>query len=313
MVFFTCPVCDEKFSSHAEMCPEFGCPTSIAESWKQRLPLPDSATLSAMPSEFQSSSTSVEGNSSISSSKPRSSSALDLDLGRGVTLRLALIPAGKFLMGSPESENGRFDVEKQHKVMISNPFYMGIHQVTQAQYEAVMGANPSIFKGNNLPVETVNWHCAVEFCRKLSETTGRNVRLPTEAEWEYACRAGTTTPFYFGKTISTDLANYSGMDDAYGYGSEGEDRGRTTPVGSFLANAWGLYDMHGNVLEWCSDWYGNYPDGEVTDPQGPSDGDKRILRGGSWLDDPVLCRSAYRGLDLPGRRDFFIGFRVSLD
>jgi len=255
-----------------------------------------------------------------------------LDLGDGVTLELARIPAGTFLMGSPASEGGnktvgpdgetmdwpgRFPNETQHEVTLSKPFYMGIHQVTQAQYESVMGKNPSHFKGKedsaNRPVEQVSWNDAVEFCQKLSEKTGRNVRLPTEAEWEYACRAETTTAFNTGDTISTEQANFNG-DFTYGSGTKGVCRGETTAVGSFPANAWGLYDMHGNVWEWVADWYGEYPTGAVTDPQGPAEGQFRVLRGGSWnFNPPRLCRSAARGWPEPALRLYDFGFRVSLD
>ena len=178
---------------------------------------------------------------------------MTLDCGNGVKLELMPIPAGTFMMGSPETEANRESHEVRHQVAISKPFYLGVYAVTQAQYRMVMGVNLSKFKGDNLPVESVSWNEAVEFCQKLSANTDRKVRLPTEAEWEYACRAGTTTPFNTGDTISTDQANYDG-NHTYGNGSKGVFREKTTPVGSFPPNAWGLYDMHGNVWEWCSDW-----------------------------------------------------------
>jgi formylglycine-generating enzyme required for sulfatase activity len=225
-----------------------------------------------------------------------------LELPGGVTLKLVRIPAGTFMMGSPVSEAGREGDEVQHEVTITKPFYMGIYEVTQAQWKAVMGTNPSVVQGDGLPVENMIWDDALEFCRKLSARTGRKVRLPTEAEWEYACRAGTATAFNIGETISTDRANYGGNPK------------KTTLVGSFGPNAWGLHDMHGNVWEWCSDWYGEYPPGPVSDPIGPGNGSNRILRGGTWFDNPGNCRSANRHKGNSGpRKDYSDGFRVALD
>ena len=255
--------------------------------------------------------------------------ALTLELGDGVTLELVKIPTGTFLMGSPESEGanktvgpdgevmeGRFPNETRHEVTISKPFYLGIHQVTQSQYEAVMGTNPSWFEGKEdaarRPVEMVTWDDAMEFCQNLSEKTGRNVRLPTEAEWEYACRAGTTTAFNTGDMIDTDQANYNG-NYIYGGGAKGVFRVETTAVGSFPANAWGLYDMHGNVWEWVSDWHDEYPAEAATDPKGPEKGDSRVLRGGSWSYNPRSCRSAVRDWVAPDGGNYDVGFRVALD
>jgi formylglycine-generating enzyme required for sulfatase activity len=216
--------------------------------------------------------------------------------------------------------------EKRHSVILRQGFALGIHLVTQAEWEAVMGENASCFKGDSLPVDSVYWFHAVAFRNKLSDKDGRKpyyqinkdnitilggigYRLPTEAEWEYACRAGTSTPFHFGNSISTNLANYDG-NEAYGNGVKGEYREKTTPVGSFPANAWGLFDMHGNLWEWCWDWYNVYPDKEVTDPQGPSVGKSRVLRGGCWSVIPTLCRSAYRRWSTPGLRLPDWGLRV---
>src|SRR5262249_26689915 len=154
-------------------------------------------------------------------------------------------------------EEGRSDDEVQHRVTLTGGFFLGVHQVTQAQWQMVMGSKPSRFKGENLPVERVSWDDCQEFCKRLAERDGKRYRLPTEAEWGYACRAGTATPFPFGETISPDQANYGGYY-TYGKGKEGVYRQKTTPVGSFPANAWGLFDMHGNVYEWCEDWYGPY-------------------------------------------------------
>ncbi len=243
-----------------------------------------------------------------------------LDLGGDLTLDLTLIPAGEFRMGSGQKAEdvvrlGGGEVEyyederPQHLVRITKPFCMGVTEVTQGQYEAVMGTNPSKFEGRDNPVEQVSWHDAVEFCRKLSTRTGREVRLPTEAEWEYACRAGTTTPFHTGDTISTAEANYDG-DYAYGTGSKGTDRGKTMPVGGLAPNGWGLYDMHGNVWEWCQDRYGSYRHGMAVDPTGAEAGRFRVVRGGSWGINPTYCRSADRIRNVPARADSYNGFRV---
>ncbi|MFM7364652.1 MAG: SUMF1/EgtB/PvdO family nonheme iron enzyme, partial [Cuspidothrix sp.] len=185
-------------------------------------------------------------------------SSFQEDLGNGVFLEMIAIPGGTFIMGSPENEAERWDNESpQHRVTVPS-FFMGKYPLTQAQYQAILGKNPSSFKGNNRPVETVSWDDAVAFCQKLSQKTGKNYQLPSEAQWEYACRAGTTTPFYFGETITTDLVNYNG-DYPYGNAPKGEYRQQTTNVGSFPPNAFGLYDMHGNVWEWCEDdWHKNY-------------------------------------------------------
>jgi formylglycine-generating enzyme required for sulfatase activity len=250
---------------------------------------------------------------------------LTLDCGKGASLKLVLIPAGEFLMGGDEPSeqvarecnNLRVNSESfqkerpQHLVKITKPFYMGVYVVTNAQYEAVMGVNPSFFKGESNPVEWVSWNDAVEFCKKLSAKTGQMVRLPTEAEWEYACRAGTTTPFNTGETISTEQANYSG-NFTYGSGRKGENRKKTVPVGSFAPNAWGLYDMHGNVMEWCQDWFdaGYYKNSPTYDPPGPEKSESRVLRGGCWGIFPAACRSAARTRNTPEAREAFVGFRI---
>lgn len=233
------------------------------------------------------------------------------DLGNDVKLNMVEIPAGEFVMGSPPEGKGRDDEGPQRTVKVPR-FFMGRFQVTQAQYEAVMGENPSRFQGAKRPVETVSWDDVMAFCEKLSELTGRTYRLPSEAEWEYSCRAGTTTPFHFGPTITTDLANYNG-NYVYRAGPKGAYREQTTDVDSFPANAFGLYDMHGNVWEWCQDVYHNSYEGAPSDGSPwieVGDQDSRVLRGGSWFSDPVYCRSAFRhGVS----RDLFndtAGFRV---
>lgn len=215
-------------------------------------------------------------------------------------------------MGSPPDEEQRSADETQHRVTLTKGFYLGIHAVTQSQWQAVMGNSPGSFKGNTRPVETVSWDDCVVFCQKLSQCEGKTYRLPTEAEWEYACRAGTTTPFHFGETISTDQANYNG-NYTYGKGSKGIYRGQPTPVGSFPANAWGLYDMHGNVWQWCADRFGQYPDGYIKDPIYEYGGDVRVLRGGCWNDDGQNCRSASRYGNLPSFRNGNGGFRLARD
>jgi formylglycine-generating enzyme required for sulfatase activity len=225
-------------------------------------------------------------------------------------MKFAWIPPGTFLMGSPKSEVGRGFDETQHGMTLTQGFYLGVHQVTQAQWQAVMGSNPSKFTGDNLPVETVSWDDCHEFCKKLTDRENKLYRLPTEAEWEYACRAGTATAFSFGETISTDQANYNGK--RYLRGEEGVYRGMTTSVGSFPPNAWGLYDMHGNVREWCEDWYGNYSKGDFIDYECYDNGNARILRGGCWNSDPVRCRAAARAMSAPSCRGATFGCRVAL-
>jgi formylglycine-generating enzyme required for sulfatase activity len=242
--------------------------------------------------------------------EPRPGDVTTIDLG-GVEMRFAWCPPGTFLMGSPAGEPERRDDEAQHEVTLTKGYGLGIHPVTQAQWQVVMGNNPSHFKGDTLPVESVSWYVWQEFVKKLGEKTGRPFRLPTEAEWEYACRAGTTTPFHFGETISTDLANYDG-NHTYGQGNKGVYGQKTTPVGSFPPNAWGLYDMHGNDFEWCRDWYGPHSSSDIIDPQGANSGTARVLRGGSWYGYPGGCRSACRGGLGPGGRNHILGCRVLL-
>jgi len=240
---------------------------------------------------------------------------LSLDLGGGVKMELVLIPAGEFMVGNPKAKPNRASYREgpQHRVRITKPFYIGKYEVTQAQYERVIGWNPSRFKGADLPVDTVSWNDGTEFCLQLSEQSGRTVRLPTEAEWEYACRAETTTPFHYGNSLGSDQANFNG-NRPYGGAAKGPYRRKTTSVGSFQANAWGLYDMHGNVWEWCSDWYdhhnGNYALSRGQDPKGPTSGITRIIRGGSWVANGDMCRSAYRGKFSPSYRCVIFGFRV---
>ena len=227
---------------------------------------------------------------------------------------------GTFLMGSqffPVGEKDRRDNETQHEVTLTKGFYLGKYEVTQEQWEKVMGSKPSQFKEATRPVEKVSWDDAIKFCEKLTQmekTAGRLPEgwvytLPTEAQWVYACRAGTTTATAFGDSLSSKQANFNG-DYPYGGASKGPNLGRTTDVGSYPANAWGFHDMHGNVYEWCSDWYGDYPDGSASDPVGPSEGSRRVLRGGSWRGLGQDCRSACRLRFRPDYRDYGLGFRV---
>ena len=276
--------------------------------------------------------------------KPIEVQAYQQKLAPAVVLTMVEIPAGTFQMGSPPGEEGRDwyaslssvlkqglgvegrDVEAQRRVTVP-AFRIGRFPITQAQWKLVAGlgklerelnADPSYFKGPERPVEQVSWHDAIEFCRRLSKHTGRNYTLPSEAQWEYACRAGTTTPFHFGETLITELANYDG-NYTYGQGLKGIYREKTTNVGSFPANAWGLQDMHGNVWEWCLDrWHPSLA-------KAPTDGsawqepasdlakdyqDRRLLRGGSWYFNPGFCRSAYRSLLRPDFQLDYVGFRV---
>ncbi len=245
-----------------------------------------------------------------------------VDLGEGIGLDLVLVPGGSFIMGSPAHEpilgnvsgypRDLFNNERpQHLVTLAD-VWMGKYPVTQAQYQRLMGENPSQFKGDNRPVEQVNWDEAMEFCDRLSDHTGQTHTLPSEVQWEYACRAGTSTPFHHGETTTPNLANY-GADLAYGDGPTGIYRKTTTPVGSFPPNAFGLYDMHGNVWEWCLDLYHENYEGAPTDGSAwvtGGDPDYRIIRGGSWYCYPHFCRSASRDHDLRDVHLSNFGFRV---
>ncbi|GHU03195.1 hypothetical protein FACS1894147_06700 [Spirochaetia bacterium] len=236
-----------------------------------------------------------------------------------------------FTMGSPLSEAGRIDNEAQHQVTVTG-FYLGKYEVTQKEYEEVMGINPSRFKGQSLPVERVSWFDAVEYCNRRSQKEGltpaytisgsgnnrtvswnRNAngyRLPTEAEWEYACRAGTAGPFSTGINITANQVNYNG-NYPYNSNAKGTYREKTTAVGSFAANPWGFYDMHGNVWEWCWDWYGDYGSRTQTDPAGAASGTLRVFRGGSWFSLAAVARSAYRYYYAPTFQSYNLGFRVA--
>ena len=223
-------------------------------------------------------------------------------------MRFVYIPPGTFIMGSPPGEPGRNNDETRHQVTLTKGFYIQAREVTQKQWKAVMGKNPSLFIncGDDCPVEQVKWNTVQEFIIKLNRLEGSDkYRLPTEAEWEYACRAGSTTRFYFGDD-EEKLPEYAW------YGRDA--RGRTHPVGRKKPNAWGLYDMHGNVWEWCQDWYGDYPNRNIIDPKGPSSGDFRVLRGGAWYDLRLTryFRSADRVCKMP-KDSLHAGFRLVRD
>ncbi len=234
---------------------------------------------------------------------------ITVDLGGGVKMELVLIPSGEFKMGSPDSDKDALPNEKpQHRVRITKPFYLSKYPVTQMQWQAVMGSNPSAFNGPKNPVEKVRWDDCQSFLRKFNVKVGTRrgkFTLPTEAQWEYACRAGSTTKYYFGDD-EMQLGEYAWY---------GASTGRTThPVGKKEPNAWGLYDMQGNVLEWCRDWYedGYYKESPVDDPAGPTKGWLCVLRGGGWEGPASHCRSAFRGAFSPDSSASDVGFRVSL-
>ena len=274
---------------------------------------------------------------------PGLAKAVEPDVGAASTItnslgmKLAQIPAGTFLMGSPRNEAERDDKEERHEVTLTKAFHLGVYEVTQPQYVEVMngardGNNRSTFQGNDLPLESVEWKMAQAFCERLSArpeeiAAKRKYRLPTEAEWEYACRAGTATAFHFGDSLSSDQANFNGNFPAGG-GETGKYLRQTAPVGSYPPNAFGLYDMHGNVAEWCSDWYDPeyYLNSPEEDPLGPpfgvvstkftNNGNQNffvVIRGGCWVDEGRACRSAYRYRAMPNTQYRLIGFRVACD
>jgi len=244
-----------------------------------------------------------------------------------IGMRFVSIPAGRFPMGSPFSEALRSTDETLHEITLTKSFFLGVHEVTQAEYRRVMGGNPSHFTAANVkdlkdadrfPVEQVSWDDASAFCQKLGELpeekdAGRTYRLPTEAEWEYACRADSKGPFHHGDALASTDANFHGMYP-YGEGKPGPWRERTMPVGGFKPNAFGLYDMHGNVWEWCADKYDRdyYLNSPAKDPTGPKNPERRVARGGSWRNDAARCRSAFRGKYLPDVKVDNVGFRVLL-
>ena len=288
----------------------------------------EASTVVADPSdEANRTATAQEG--VVPANEPRSIAGRKL-VENSIGMKFVRIPKGTFLMGSPPFEEGSWDDERQHEVTLTRDFYLGVYEVTQAQYKKVMGKNPSYFTGDkvaerhpqtgrfvkdvdsaNHPVENVSHDDAVEFCRRLSElpdekAAGRRYRVPTEAEWEYACRAGSNTAFSFGNE-SADLGSHA-------WYSASRNR-MTHAVGGKKPNAFGLYDMHGNVLEWCSDWYDEkyYASSPATDPTGPDSGSYRVMRGGSWLNAPFFVRCASRYFYPPVPRETSLGIRVVLE
>jgi len=217
---------------------------------------------------------------------------------KDIDKEMVLIPAGKFMMGSGAFEKGRKSGETQHEVTLTKPFYVGKYEVTQEQWESVMGTNPSSrTKGAKLPVTDVSWNDCQDFIKKLNAKTSGGYRLPTEAEWEYACRAGTTTAYSYGANLTKSDANIDGDS--------------IKAVGSYKPNALGLYDMHGNVYECCEDWKADYPAGAITDPKGPATGEHRVMRGGSFYTGGSAAGSSFRLLNAPSLRDFYSGLRLA--
>ena len=241
-----------------------------------------------------------------------------------LSMEMLWVKPGTFEMGSPLSEKDRDDDERLHTVTLTHGFYLGKHEVTQSQWEKVMGSNPSYFKGSGRPVEEVSWTDVTSFCDKLTASeraagrlpAGMAYQLPTEAQWEYACRAGTKTAFSFGEAAGElhRHANYADVNTDFDWSDKAHDDGyeNTSPVGSYKANGWGFHDMHGNVYEWCADWYGDYPTGAARDPVGPADGSYRVRRGGSWDFEAGGARSADRFRSVPAYCNNYLGFRLSL-
>ena len=251
-----------------------------------------------------SSSSNASGYSSGSSSMASGSNTIFIPVKDGISIEMVKIEAGTFMMGATsEMKDPYSDKKPVHQVTLTNDYYMGKYEVTQALWQAVMGSNPSNFKGDNLPVETVNWNDCQEFISKLNSLTGRKFRLPTEAEWEYAARGGKKSRGYqySGSRKISDVAWY-----------EGNSRSKTHPVGRKQANELGIYDMSGNVWEWCSDWYGSYSSSSQTNPMGSDSGAKRVRRGGSWCHIARICRSSYRSGDAPDCRGLYLGLRLAL-
>ncbi|MDF0555996.1 bifunctional serine/threonine-protein kinase/formylglycine-generating enzyme family protein [Kamptonema sp. UHCC 0994] len=293
-------------------------------------PQQKSPSLPAIVSKtFDFETVTVNSTGQITNRRQKQGKFFTENTGNDITIEMISIPGGSFVMVSPDTKAEGLDIEgPEHNVTVAS-FFMGKYEVTQEQYQAVMGNNPSRFKGAKRPVEKVSWYDAIAFCQKLSQKTGKSYRLPSEAEWEYACRAGTKTPFYFGETITPELVNYNGTY-SYGAAPKGLYRQQTTDVGSFPPNAFGLYDMHGNVWEWCADpWHDNYQgapqDDRVWDETHndnryqdydllvniKDDNRTRLLRGGSWFNDPAFCRAAIRfSVVAPDYRSSSFGFRL---
>jgi formylglycine-generating enzyme required for sulfatase activity/uncharacterized caspase-like protein len=313
-----------QFTKQQEKLPILSTPSQSTESWEERL---DTKLIVRVPSlpgtqafEFTVVMVNVKGKEI--SRRRGQANYLTEDLGNGVTLEMVYIPGGEFSMGSPESKGKQYSNEKpQHSVTVK-PFLISKYPITQAQWTEVaslpevrqkLKLHPSPHRGKSHPVTKVSWHDAVKFCAHLSQKTGHEYRLPTEAEWEYACRAGTTTPFHFGETITSDLANYDARQ-SYRSKSQGIYREVTTPVGSFqVANPFGLFDMHGNVWEWCLDhWHENYDNAPTNGDEwlDSNENQTRVMRGGSLLNDPSMCRSSSRLHKNVSETFKHVGFRI---
>ena len=282
--------------------------------------LPENAGLAKSSEDRPATCAAVLEKNRRTKAEPRPSAEMTITLPGGVPMTFCWCPATTseawkailggddfFWMGSPKSEACRSNDETRHRVRLTQGFWMGKYEVTQRQWEGVMCENPSSFKGADRPVEQVSWDDCQVFVAQINAAGQVRVSLPTEAQWEYACRAGTTSPFNFGSTLNGDMANCDGRHP-YGF-FNGRYRRETSPVGEYAPNAWGLYDMHGNVWEWCQDWYGDYA-GDATDPTGPASGSDRVVRGGSWLIDAQYCRSAGRYGHGPVYRNCILGFRL---
>lgn len=259
---------------------------------------------------------------------PETGTTRTVTLADGVEFVMIWCAPGTYVMGSPACENREDwgECEPQHKVTLSKGFWLGKNEVTQPEWQTVTGMRPSNFNGKDLPVEQVSWDDSQGFITELNSKTGGQFRLPTEAEWEYACRAGTPTAFHFGDKITTEDANYNGGEYGYadgqttyrsewGFTNSWKDRTRrkTTPIGTFTANAWGFHDMHGNVGEWCADWYEckYYAKCPSIDPTGPASGEMRVFRGGGWASEPLVCRSGHRAGCEPVTRSSSLGLRLA--
>jgi formylglycine-generating enzyme required for sulfatase activity len=258
----------------------------------------------------------IQSGKALAVPERRAGEEREFEIAPGVMMRMCWIPEGEFLMGSPEDELGRFDDETQHRVTITQGFWLGKYQVTQAQWEAVMESNPSHFKGPNLPVETVSRDDIsgpegfLDKANRLVAAVGGRFSLPTEAQWEYACRASTTTALNSGKNLTSAEGVCRNLDEVAWYDKNSDEE--THPGGLKKANPWGLHDMHGNLWEWCADWYAAYPTGPIADPLGPDSGSYRVVRGGGWYFTPGYCRAAFRGNGGPGGISYFLfGFRAA--
>jgi formylglycine-generating enzyme required for sulfatase activity len=305
------------FSGNQILKDAHSCAAQISETYMRRLdPTAGSKAIGGFESKERHKEESVtpqqepgEGPAEAEKLHRRTSHAPGQTVSNNLGITFAWIPSGSFTMGSPDNELSREVNETQHIVSVNRGFFLSIHPITQAQWKAVMSNNPSQFQGDALPVEKVSWDDCIAFCKKLSEKDGKQYRLPSEAEWEYACRSGSKTPFHCGSSITAAQGNF---DSSYTYGgsTKATPRRMTTRVGSFSPNAWGFFDMHGNVWEWCLDWYGVYPKEDLDEYQGPKAGTLRVIRGGAWNQIPRRCRSAMRGNEDPSKRRKDIGFRI---